>query len=295
MGPTAVGKTALSIHLAQHYTTEILSADSRQFYKELEVGTAKPSEEELKSVKHHFIGHRSIHEPYNASQYETDSLALLKKLFKKHDVVIMVGGSGLYIQAALHGLDNVPASQPKIRQKLIQMFEFSGIEILQEQLKDKDPKYYKTVDLNNPHRLIRALEVCMETGKPYSSFLDTDPIKKKERSFFVSLVVGLDMERDTLYEIINERVDQMMENGLLEEAKELYSMKGLNALDSVGYKELFELLDGTIDIEEAVERIKRNSRRYAKRQLTWFKEKEETRWFKPGEEKKVLAYLKKKT
>lgn len=274
VGPTAIGKTELGIRLAKHFDTEILSADSRQFFKEMNIGTAVPSEEELDEVPHHFIQHKSVFEPYSVGDFEKGAIELLENLFQKKDVVVMVGGSGLYVDAVIAGLDEFPKVDPGIRKKLNQQLEENGLEILQKELKQRDPEYYKTVDLDNPHRLIRALEVCIASDKPFSSFLNQP---KPERPF-KSLYIGIEAPRDIVYERINARVDLMMEKGLLDEAKRLYSNKELNALNTVGYKELFEYLDGHCTIEFAVAEIKKNTRRFAKRQLTWLRKNDTILW-----------------
>ena len=274
VGPTAIGKTTRSINLAKHFDTEIISADSRQFYKEMKVGTAVPSENELKQVKHHFIQHINIADQYSVGQFERDATVTLEKLFKNHDIVVMVGGSGLYMDAVLYGLDNFPKAPKEIRNELNILLEAKGIAVLQEQLKELDPKYYSQVDLKNPHRLIRALEISISSGKPYSSFLD----KKKKPHGFKFVLVGLRAEREIIYDRINKRVDQMLENGLLEEARELHPYKKLNALNTVGYKELFDFFEGKMDFETAIEEIKKNTRRFAKRQLTWYRKNKDVLW-----------------
>lgn len=274
VGPTGIGKTALAIKIAKHYNTEIISADSRQFYKEMHIGTAVPSLEELSAVPHHFIQHRSIFQNYSVGDFELDAIALLKELFKKYDVVVMVGGSGLYIDAVLKGLDDFPAVPPEIRKKLKDIFQEDGVEALQNQLQRLDPVYYGHVDVDNPHRLIRALEICIGTGKPYSSYLN----QKSDARFFKSIIIGLEAERRIIYDHINKRVDRMMEQGLLQEAKVLLEHRDLNALQTVGYKELFQYLDGQWSLAFAVSEIKKNTRRFAKRQLTWFKKREEVLW-----------------
>lgn len=275
VGPTAIGKTALSIKLAQHFQTEIISCDSRQFFKEMAIGTAVPSEEELNAAKHHFIQHISIFDSYNVGQFEKDAIAKLDELFQKHNVVIMVGGSGLYVDAVLKGLDDFPKVDSKIRAGLNQKLETQGIESLQQQLEELDPVYYKKVALGNPHRLIRALEICIGSGKPYSSFLKAEHTKRN----FTSIKIGLTAEREIIYDRINRRVDIMIEEGLLEEAKKLYPHKTLNALQTVGYRELFSHFDGDFSLDFAVSEIKKNTRRFAKRQGTWFRRDEHTIWF----------------
>ncbi len=274
VGPTGIGKTALAIKIAKHYNTEIISADSRQFYKEMHIGTAVPSQEELSSIPHHFIQHISIFQNYSVGDFERDAIALLQKLFKKNDIVVMVGGSGLYIDAVIKGLDEFPAVPPEIREKLKDVFEKDGIEALQNQLKSLDPVYYEQVDIDNPHRLIRALEICIGTGKPYSSFLN----QKSEARFFKSGIIGLEAERKIIYNRINKRVDRMIEEGLVQEAKVLLEHRERNALHTVGYKELFQYFDGQWPLNFALSEIKKNTRRFAKRQLTWFKKREEVMW-----------------
>ena len=287
IGPTAIGKTELCIELAESFNTEIISADSRQIYKELNIGTAKPGKEDLERVPHHFIGTKSIHDYYTAGMFELDVLQLLEDLFKNHHQIIMTGGSGLYINAVCEGIDALPRVDPDIRNKLIEQYEKEGIQSLRHDLKKLDPDYYEKADLKNPKRLLKALEITVMTGKPYSSFL-TGP--KKERPFNI-LKIGLNKDREELYEIINKRVDKMIDKGLLEEAKELYKHKGLNALNTVGYKELFESFDGNITYKRAIELIKRNTRHYAKRQLTWFSKDEEIKWFHPDEKEKIREYI----
>lgn len=288
VGPTAIGKTALGIQLAKHFDTEIISADSRQFFKEMEIGTAVPSTEELNEVPHHFIQHKSIFESYSVGDFEKEAILLLDDLYLKKDVAVMVGGSGLYVDAVISGLDEFPEVDPQIRETLNQELETNGLELLQKELKQLDPEYYKTVDLENPHRLIRALEVCRATDKPYSSFLNQ---QKPERPF-KSLYIGIDAPREVVYDRINTRVDFMMEAGLFEEAKKLYSHKKLNALQTVGYKELFEYIDGKCSLEFAISEIKKNTRRFAKRQLTWLRKNESILWVPyDGKPEKVLQMV----
>ena len=288
VGPTAIGKTALGIQLAKHFDTEILSADSRQFFKEMEIGTAVPSQEELAQVPHHFIQHKSIFEPYSVGDFEKEAMGLLDGLFQQKDTVVIVGGSGLYVDALVHGLDEFPEVDPDIRAALNQKLEKNGLSSLQEELKLKDPSYYKIVDLENPHRLIRALEVCRASGQPFSSFLN----RPKPKRPFKTLYVGLEAPREVIYERINQRVDLMMQAGLLEEAERLYPHKTLNALQTVGYKELFEYLDGHCTLEFAVSEIKKNTRRFAKRQLTWLRKNKDILWIPyNGETEKVLQII----
>lgn len=284
VGATAIGKTALSIRLAQHFNTEIISCDSRQFFKEMEIGTAVPSKEEQEAATHHFIQHISIFEPYNVGQFEKDALERLDTLFEKHKVVIMVGGSGLYADAVTKGLDSFPKVDPSIRERLQKQLEEEGIAVLQKRLLELDPVYYERVALENPHRLIRALEICIGSGQPYSSFLKNSEANRN----FKTIKIGLTAERPILYDRINRRVDLMMEAGLLEEAKQLYKHKELNALQTVGYRELFEYLDGNFSLEFAISEIKKNTRRFAKRQGTWYRKDEHIHWFDYLEDPKVI-------
>lgn len=274
IGPTAIGKTKWAIDLARHFKTDILSADSRQFYKEMTIGTAVPTAEEMHAVPHHFIQHKSIFDGYSVGDFESDALQLLEKLFIQREVVILVGGSGLYIDAVTKGLDRFPEVPEYLRQALNNDYESKGLAYLQQQLKALDPQYAETVDMNNPHRLIRALEVCMASGRPYSSFLTDD---KPQRSFR-TLFVGIDAPRPSLYERIDQRVLHMMDEGLLEEARGLHQYKEKNALQTVGYKELFRHFEGEIDRDTAVAEIQKNSRRYAKRQLTWNRKNQQVLW-----------------
>ncbi|NNJ88890.1 MAG: tRNA (adenosine(37)-N6)-dimethylallyltransferase MiaA [Eudoraea sp.] len=267
VGPTGIGKTALAIQLAKHFKTEILSADSRQFYKEMKIGTAVPNREELQSVPHHFIQHKSIHDTYNVGDFEREALALLNELYNHHDLMIMVGGSGMYIDAVLNGMDAFPVIPPSIRETLNRELKQKGLDPLQQELMEADPLYARKVDLQNPQRVLRALEVCRASGKPYSSFLG----QKKITRPFKTVIVGIEAAREVVYQRINERVDAMMAAGLLEEATGLKEFESLNALQTVGYKELFKYLDGHYTLEEAVEEIKKNTRRFAKRQGTWFR------------------------
>jgi len=266
-GPTASGKTALAIALAKHFDTEIVSCDSRQFYKEMTLGTAVPNSEELAAAPHHFIQQRSIREPYSVGDFQREALKTLKKLFKTKDTVILVGGSGMYADALIDGLDVFPEIDPQIRLDLNAKLHSEGIEALSWQLKKLDLTYYEKVDLGNPHRLIRALEVCLESGLPYSSFLGN----KKAPDFFTTKKIVIQWKRQKLYKRINQRVDQIVAAGLEEEAQKLYPNKNENALQTVGYREWFIHFDGTTDKATAIEEIKKNTRRYAKRQITWFK------------------------
>ena len=274
VGPTAIGKTSFGILLANHFGAEIISADSRQFFKEMNIGTAVPSSEELNQAPHHFIQHKSIFEPYSVGDFEKDALAKLDELFKKDDIAILVGGSGLYVDAVIHGLDEFPQIDPSLRENLNLKLKAEGLESIQRELKLRDPDYYEMVDIDNPHRLIRALEVSMTADKPYSSFLN----QQKKKRAFEHLYVGIQAPREIIYERINSRVDVMLGNGLLEEARKLHPHRNLNALQTVGYKELFEYLDGNCSLDFAVSEIKKNTRRFAKRQLTWLRKNPQILW-----------------
>lgn len=275
VGPTAIGKTSLAIDLALHFGTEIISCDSRQFFKEMSIGTAVPSSEELAQVKHHFIQHKSIFEPYSVGDFERDAITLLTELFQRNDVVIMVGGSGLYADAVLYGLDDFPGVSTEIRNELNELYQEQGIAYLQTKLKDLDPIQYTQMDVQNPQRMMRALEVCIASGKPYSSFLN----KKETLRDFTNITIGLTAEREVVYNRINERVELMLENGLLIEAQTLFPHKKLNALQTVGYRELFNFFEGKTSLDFAIEEIKKNTRRFAKRQYTWFHKNKDINWF----------------
>ena len=275
IGPTAIGKTSLAINLALYFGTEIISCDSRQFFKEMSIGTAVPSAEELAQAKHHFIQHKSIFEPYSVGDFERNAITLLTELFQRNDVVIMVGGSGLYADAVLYGLDDFPEVSTEIRNELNTHYQVQGIAYLQTKLKDLDPIQYERMDIQNPQRMLRALEVCIASGKPYSSFLN----KKKILRDFTNLTIGLTAEREVVYERINRRVELMLEDGLLIEAQRLFPYKELNALQTVGYRELFDFLEGKTSLDFAVEEIKKNTRRFAKRQYTWFHKNKDIHWF----------------
>ena len=281
VGPTAIGKTSLSIALAQHFNCEIISCDSRQFFKEMSIGTAVPNELELSSAKHHFVHNKSIFESYNVGDFEKEAISKLDELYKTNDFVILVGGSGLYVDAILKGFDDIPEIDKSIRDAVMSEFEINGIGYLQEYLKKLDPNYYAELTqknlqtLLNPQRMMRFVEVCIGTGKPYSSFINQ---KKNQRSF-TPILIGIEAKREIIYNRINQRVDIMMNEGLLAEAKKVYPQKELNALQTVGYKELFSYFDNEIALEFAIEEIKKNTRRFAKRQLTWFKRNPETKWF----------------
>ena len=288
VGPTAIGKTSLSLALATHFKTEILSADSRQFFKEMSIGTAAPSEAELATAPHHFIHHISIEDDYSVGDFEKEALSKLDTLFKSHENVIMVGGSGLYVDALTKGLDEFPKVDEGIREKLNEELEKNGIESLQQQLKKLDPDYYSEVDIQNPHRLIRALEICTGTGKPYSSFRKNKTTPRP----FNTIFIGLDADRKIVYDRINQRVDMMVENGLIEEAKKLYEKRSLNALNTVGYKELFKYFEGEWSLEKAIEEIKKNTRRFAKRQFTWFRKNDQINWFDhTAKSKSIISFL----
>lgn len=284
VGPTGIGKTDMAIAIAKHYNTEIISADSRQIYKELKIGTAVPDDNQLQEVRHHFIGNRSIFDYYNASMFEIEVLDTLNKLYNTYDSVVMTGGSGMYIDAVCNGIDDIPTVDQEIRQNLIDRLNTEGIESLRKELKIIDPDYYARVDLKNPKRILKALEISVMTGKPYSSFL-TQPRKKRD---FDIIKIGLTMDRDMLYERINKRVDQMIESGLIEEARSFHPPKNINALNTVGYKELFDYFDGNISLEKAIELIKRNTRHYARKQITWFMRDKEISWFEPSEIGKMI-------
>ena len=275
IGPTAIGKTSLAIKLAKHYKTEIISADSRQFYKELNIGTAKPSNEELSSVKHHLINNISVTDEYDISQFQSDATEKINNLFKKKDFVIMVGGSGLYINSVLYGIDEIPKVDISVRENLNEEFKNNGLKNLILKLKELDPITYKKIDLNNHRRIIRALEVSISYNTPYSSFLNTS----EKQSKYNEIIIGLDCDRPKLHSLINSRVDVMIKKGLVNEVSELFKHKKLNALNTIGYKEIFEYLEKKIDLEEAINKIKTNSRRYAKRQLTWFKSNKKVNWY----------------
>jgi tRNA dimethylallyltransferase len=286
-GPTAVGKTALAVEIARHFKTEIINADSRQIYRDMKIGTAVPALVQLTEIRHHFVGSRSIHDVYNASMFEVEVIDLLQALFSKHEVVVMTGGSGLYIDAVCRGIDDLPSISPEIRERLRKEYRETGLAGLQQRLLELDEEYYNKADLNNPKRLLKALEVYEMTGKPYSSFL-TGPVKQRD---FSVLKIGLDLPRELLHQRINARVDEMMSHGLLDEVRMLYKHRHLNALNTVGYKELFDFLDGNGTLEEAVAKIKSHTRQYARRQLTWFRKDKEIRWFEPEDLKGILDYI----
>ena len=275
VGATAIGKTALSIKIAQHFKTEIVSADSRQFFKEMTIGTAVPDADELAAAPHHFIQTKSIFEPYSVGDFEKEAIALLDNLFKKHKVIVLVGGSGLYVDAVVKGLDQFPTVPKEIREELKAELEHKGLDQLQQELKTVDPAYFEKADIHNPHRVIRALEIYRGSGQPFSSFLKSETTQRP----FDIMYIGLTADREVIYDRINRRVDIMIENGLEVEARALWEHKELNALQTVGYRELFAYFDGEISREEAVSEIKKNTRRFAKRQGTWFRKNENILWF----------------
>jgi len=288
IGPTGIGKTNLAIKIANYFKTEIVSADSRQFYKEMNIGTAKPSNSELNSIKHHLINNKSINDDYNISDYEKDALNSINSIFNKNDIAILVGGSGLYINTILYGLDEIPEISNDIRNSLYLDLELKGIKKLQDQLKLLDPVSHDAIDINNPRRLIRALEVSISTGKSYSSFLKK---KKKKRDFNI-IVLGINQDRSELYNKIDTRVNNMVESGLIREAKELYSLKSLKALNTIGYSEVFNYIENKYSLEECISEIKKNTRRYAKRQLTWFKSIDKVEWITPEYDfEKIIAHI----
>lgn len=287
LGPTGVGKTELSLQLAERLQAEIISADSRQLFKDLPIGTAAPTSQDLTRVKHHFISKLELTDYYSASQFEEDVMKLLDELFKTQDKVILTGGSMMYIDAITKGIDEIPTIDEKLRQEIKELWEKEGIEPIRSQLKLLDPVFYNQVDLKNHKRVIHALEICLMTGKPYSS-LRTNQVK--ERPFRI-LKIGLKRDREELYERINRRVDLMMENGLLEEARKVYPFRALNSLNTVGYKELFQYFDGNWALDFAVEKIKQNSRIYSRKQMTWFKKDSEIQWFHPDETEAIFGYI----
>ena len=286
-GPTAVGKTALCLDIAQHFGIPIINADSRQIYKELKIGTASPTSEQLQLVPHYFVGSLSLTDYYSASLFEQQVLEILSRQFRSHDFALMAGGSMMYIDAVCDGIDDIPTVDDVTRETLKQRLKEEGLEALVEQLKELDPEYYEIVDRQNPRRVVHGLEICLMTGRTYTSFRKRE---KKERPFRI-VKIGLNRPREELYDRINQRVDQMMQQGLLDEAKALYPMRQMNALNTVGYKELFDYLDGRWPLEEAVERIKGNTRRYARKQLTWYKKDPQIRWFHPDEKEQIISYI----
>lgn len=288
LGPTGVGKTSISLRLAELFGCPIVSSDSRQLFRELKIGTAAPTEEELGRVKHYFIGSHSILDEYSAGQYELDTLNLLDELFKTTKIALLVGGSMMYIDAVCNGMDDIPTVDAETRQFWVKEYENKGLEFIQSELKRLDPKHFEEVDIQNHKRVLHALEICTITGKPFS---DIRTGQKKERPFNI-LKIGLTRPREELYERINERVEQMMADGLLDEAKQFYRYRQLNTLNTVGYKELYEYMDGNWSLEFAVNMIKQDSRRYAKRQMTWFNRDKEVYWFHPNDEERIIDFVK---
>ena len=287
VGPTGSGKSALAVELAKHYGAPVISTDSRQVYRGLSIGTAQPTADELAAAKHYFIADREVEDNFNCGRYETEALSLLEELFKINRYVIAVGGSGLYVKALCEGMDTLPEADDEVRQMLKSRLESEGIGSLVEELRRLDPKYAEEVDLCNPARVMRALEVCLTTGKPYSEQRSGTVAER----WFNIVKIGTDMPRDVLYERIDRRVDMMVEEGLVEEARTMYPKRELNSLQTVGYREMFDYFDGTITLAEAIELVKRNSRRYAKRQLTWFRRDEEIGWFDPTELDKIVEFI----
>ena len=287
LGPTGVGKTDISIEIASYFRCEIISADSRQFYREMKIGTAVPSEEQLAEIKHHFIGFISVKDYYSSNLYENEVLQILPGIFKQNNIALMTGGSGMYIDAVCEGIDEIPDTDYIIREKYNQKYKEEGIEGLRLTLKLLDPEHYENVDLKNHKRIIRALEICETTGRPYSSFLTR---KKKERDFRI-LKIGLNRPREELYGRIDLRVDKMIKNGLEEEARDLFDLRDLNALNSVGYKEFFDFFEGKISREKAIDLIKRNTRRFAKRQMTWWSRDKDIRWFNADDSTGIIRYI----
>lgn len=287
LGPTGVGKSDISIQLAKHYRTEIISADSRQFYKELCIGTAVPSKRDLNEIPHHFIQNKSIHDYYNVSSFEVESLELLDTLFNRINPVILTGGSMLYLDTICNGIDDIPTVDVDTRKDVIEWYERNGIDALRNRLQELDPDYYNIVDLNNPKRMLHAVEICQMTGKTFSSYRTNSP---KERPFMI-IKIGINQDRSILYERINQRVLKMIDSGLVDEARNVYPFRELNSLNTVGYKELFSYFDGACSLEEAIDLIQRNSRKYARKQLTWFRRDLQIAWFEPGQLSDIIEYI----
>ena len=290
IGPTGVGKTELSLSIAERYHTEIVSADSRQLYADLKIGTAAPTPEQLKRVQHHFVGTLKLTDYYSAAQYEAEVIKKLEELFKVHPTVLLTGGSMMYIDAVCKGIDDIPTVDAETRELMMKRYEEEGLERLCAELKLMDPEYYDIVDQKNPKRVIHALEICYMTGKTYTSFRTQS---KKERPFNI-IKIGLKRDREELYERINRRVDIMMNDGLLDEARSVYAYKALNSLNTVGYKEMFKYLDGEWELPFAIEKIKQNSRIYSRKQMTWFKRDEEITWFHPDDKEEIMEFIDKR-
>ena len=287
VGPTGVGKTALCLEVAERLGTFIINADSRQIFRDIPIGTAAPTAEEQKRVKHFFVGKLHINDYYNASMFENDVIKLLDKLFGEKDNIIMSGGSMMYVDAVCNGIDDIPSVNESIRQQVKSLYEADGLDIIKEKLNKLDPEYFEIVDKNNPKRVIHALEICLSTGKTYTSFRTNT---KKERNFRI-IKIGLNRDRDELYSRIDKRVDLMIENGLMEEAKQMYPHKGLNSLNTVGYKELFNYFDGKCTLDEAIFKIKSNTHKYCRKQLTWFKRDKDIHWFNPDNVEEIIKYI----
>ena len=287
IGPTGVGKTELSLSIAEHFNTCIISADSRQLFADLKIGTAAPTPDQLARVPHHFVGTLQLTDYYSAAQYESEVLSRLEELFQQHPVVILTGGSMMYVDAICKGIDDIPTVDKETRELMLQRYEEEGLEKLSAELKILDPEYYKVVDLKNPKRVIHALEICYMTGKTYTSFRTRNT---KERPFHI-IKIGLTRDREELYERINRRVDEMMKEGLLEEARSVHEYKHLNSLNTVGYKEMFQYLDGEWTLDFAIEKIKQNSRIYSRKQMTWFKRDEDITWFHPNQKEEIMNHI----
>lgn len=288
VGPTAIGKTSIAIDLATHFNTEIISCDSRQFYKEMNIGTAKPSPNEIKKIKHHLVGNISVNKDYNISEFTNDADDILRSILNKNNIAILVGGSGLYIESLIFGIDQIPEVSLDLRNKLNDDLKNNGIKFLQDWLKKIDPEILDKIDIKNPRRVIRALEICLTSKKKYSQIID----KTKKIPKYNFLCIGLDRNRKKLYEAINKRVDYMVANGLVNEVKSLYKFRKNNALNTIGYKEVFEYIEGNDSLENCIEKIKVNSRRYAKRQLTWFRSKNYVKWFDKPNLDELINYIK---
>lgn len=287
VGPTAIGKTSTAIDLATYFNTDIISCDSRQFYKEMNIGTAKPSPNEIKKIRHHLVGNISVNQNYNISEFINDADIILKSIFRKKNIAILVGGSGLYVESVIFGIDQIPEVSLDLRNKLNNDLKNNGIKFLQDWLKKIDPEVLEKIDKKNPRRVIRALEICLTSNKKYSQLMD----KTKKMPKYDFLCIGLDCDRKELYEIINKRVDLMISNGLVSEVKSLYKFRKNNALNTIGYKEIFEYIDGNDSLENCIEKIKVNSRRYAKRQLTWFRSKNYVKWFEKPDLDEIVKYI----